>query len=102
MHEVHGIGHVVGVERITTQEGSKDYVAVRYLGGDTLYVGVDQMDRLTKYVGGEAPRLNKIGGHEFERIKQRVRESISAMAIDLKKLYNARKQKKTTKRKIKK
>ena len=94
VHEVHGIGHVVGVERITTQEGSKDYVAVRYLGGDTLYVGVDQMDRLTKYVGGDVPKLNKIGGHEFERIKQRVRESISAMAIDLKKLYNARKQKK--------
>ncbi len=93
VHEVHGIGHVVGVERITTQEGSKDYVAVRYLGGDTLYVGVDQMDRLTKYVGGDTPRLNKIGGHEFERIKQRVKESISAMAIDLKRLYNARKQK---------
>ncbi|MBR2336339.1 MAG: transcription-repair coupling factor [Clostridia bacterium] len=93
VHEVHGIGHVVGVERITTQEGSKDYVAVRYLGGDTLYVGVDQMDRLTKYVGGDVPKLNKIGGHEFERIKQRVKESISAMAIDLKKLYNARKQK---------
>ena len=95
VHEVHGIGHVVGVERITTQEGSKDYVAVRYLGGDTLYVGVDQMDKLTKYVGGgEAPKLNKIGGHEFERIKQRVRESISAMAIDLKKLYKARREKK--------
>lgn len=93
VHEVHGIGHVIGVERITTQEGSKDYVAVRYYGGDTLYVGVDQMDRLTKYVGGEVPKLNKIGGHEFERIKSRVRESIKAMAFDLKKLYNARKQK---------
>lgn len=94
VHETHGIGHVVGVERITTQEGSKDYVAVRYLGGDTLYVGVDQMDKLTKYVGGDTPKLNKIGGHEFERIKQRVRESISEMTIDLKKLYNARSQKK--------
>ncbi|MBQ8726542.1 MAG: transcription-repair coupling factor [Clostridia bacterium] len=94
VHEVHGIGHVVGVERITTQEGSKDYVAVKYFGGDTLYVGVDQMDRLTKYVGGDVPKLNKIGGHEFERIKARVKESIAAMAIDLKKLYNARKVKK--------
>ena len=51
------------------------------------------MDRLTKYVGGEVPKLNKIGGHEFERIKARVKESISAMAFDLKKLYNARKSK---------
>ena len=94
VHEVHGVGYVVGVERITTQDGSKDYVAVKYLGGDTLYVGVDQMDKLSKYVGGETPKLNKIGGHEFERIKQRVKESISQMAIDLKKLYNLRNEKK--------
>ena len=95
VHEVHGIGYVKGVKRITTQEGSKDYVAVEYLGGDTLYVGVDQMDKLTKYMGGgEKPRLNRIGGKEFERIKERVKASISEMTIDLKKLYKARKEKK--------
>ena len=71
VHEVHGIGYVKGVKRITTQEGSKDYVAVEYLGGDTLYVGVDQMDKLTKYMGGgEKPKLNRIGGKDFERIKK--------------------------------
>lgn len=92
VHEVHGIGYVKGVKRITTQEGSKDYVAVEYLGGDTLYVGVDQMDKLTKYMGGgEKPKLNRIGGKEFERIKERVKASISEMTIDLKKLYKARK-----------
>lgn len=95
VHEVHGVGYVKGVKRITTQEGSKDYVAVEYLGGDTLYVGVDQMDKLTKYMGGgEKPRLNRIGGKEFERIKERVKASISEMTIDLKKLYKARKEKK--------
>ena len=94
VHEVHGIGYVKGVKRITTQEGSKDYVAVEYLGGDTLYVGVDQMDKLTKYMGGgEKPKLNRIGGKEFERIKERVKASISEMTIDLKKLYKARKEK---------
>ncbi|MBR1867133.1 MAG: transcription-repair coupling factor [Clostridia bacterium] len=94
VHEVHGIGYVKGVTRITTQEGSKDYVAVEYLGGDILYVGVDDMDKLTKYVGGgEKPVLNKIGGKEFERIKQRARESIARMTIDLKKLYKARSEK---------
>lgn len=94
VHEVHGIGYVKGVKRITTQEGSKDYVAVEYLGGDTLYVGVDQMDKLTKYMGGgEKPKLNRIGGKEFERIKERVKVSISEMTIDLKKLYKARKEK---------
>ncbi len=94
VHEVHGIGYVKGVTRITTQEGSKDYVAVEYYGGDTLYVGVDSMDKLTKYVGGEKPTLNKIGGKEFDRIKERARASISAMTINLKKLYQARKEKK--------
>ena len=95
VHEVHGIGYVKGVKRIATQEGSKDYVAVEYLGGDTLYVGVDQMDKLTKYMGGgEKPKLNRIGGKEFERIKDRVRASIAEMTIDLKKLYKARKEKK--------
>lgn len=94
VHEVHGVGYVTGVQRITTQDGSKDYVAVRYLGGDMLYVGVDQMDRLTKYVGGDKPTLNKIGGKEFDRIKQRVRASIAEMTINLKKLYKARKEKK--------
>lgn len=94
VHEVHGVGYVKGVKRITTQEGSKDYVAVEYLGGDTLYVGVDQMDKLTKYMGGgEKPKLNRIGGKEFERIKERVKASISEMTIDLKKLYKARKEK---------
>ncbi len=95
VHETHGIGYVRGVKRITTQEGSKDYVAVEYYGGDTLYVGVDQMDKLTKYTGGgEKPKLNRIGGKEFERVKERVKASIAQMTINLKALYKARNEKK--------
>lgn len=95
VHEVHGVGYVKGVKRISTQEGTKDYVAVEYLGGDTLYVGVDQMDKLTKYMGGgEKPKLNRIGGKEFERIKERVKASIATMTINLKKLYKARSERK--------
>ena len=94
VHEIHGVGYVTGVKRITTQDGSKDYVAVQYQGGDMLYVGVDQMDRLTKYVGGDKPALNKIGGKEFDRIKQRVKASIAEMTINLKQLYKLRKEKK--------
>lgn len=94
VHEVHGVGYVTGVKRISTQDGSKDYVAVKYLGGDMLYVGVDQMDKLTKYVGGDKPTLNKIGGKEFDRIKSRVRASIAEMTVNLKALYKSRKEKK--------
>ncbi len=95
VHENFGVGIVRGVKRIATIEGSKDYVEVEYYGGDRLYVSTDQMDKLSKYVAGDRiPTLNKIGGGEFERIKERVRQSISKMTINLKKLYKERKEKK--------
>ncbi len=95
VHETHGIGIVRGIERISTSDSTRDYVAIEYSGGDFLYVPVDQMDRLTKYLGGDkSPQLNKIGGAEFDRIKQRARESISRMTINLKKLYRDRAERK--------
>ncbi len=91
VHEVHGIGRVLGSKKITTTEGTKDYIAVEYYGGDTLYVPVEQMDILTRYLGGEkSPRLSKIGGRDFENVKRRVKESIKKMSFDLKKLYEER------------
>ncbi len=91
VHEVHGIGRVLGNKKISTTEGTKDYVAVEYSGGDILYVPVEQMDILTRYLGGEKkPRLSKIGGKDFENIKKRVRESIKKMSFDLKRLYQER------------
>ena len=95
VHEVFGIGLIKGVKRIASTEGSKDYVELEYAGGDRLFVSTDQMDKLSKYLSGnEKPTLNKIGGGEFERIKERVRQSIARMTINLKKLYSARKEKK--------
>ncbi|MBR2449275.1 MAG: transcription-repair coupling factor [Clostridia bacterium] len=91
VHEIHGIGRVLGNKKISTTEGTKDYVAVEYSGGDILYVPVEQMDILTRYLGGEKkPRLSKIGGKDFERIKKNVRESIRKMSFDLKRLYQER------------
>ena len=91
VHETYGIGIVRGTKRITTTEGSKDYVALEYAGGDFLYVPTDNMEKLTKYLGGEqSPLLSKLGGNEFEKIKERVRQSISQMSINLKKLYKSR------------
>lgn len=93
VHERHGIGIVRGVERITTTDSTKDYLAIEYRGGDMLYVGVDRMDCLTKYMGGdEKPSLSKLGGQEFERIKERVKASIAKLTINLKKLYRERKE----------
>lgn len=93
VHEVHGVGRVLGNKKISTSEGTKDYVAVEYFGGDILYVPVEQMDILTRYLGGEKkPKLSKIGGKDFERVKKSVRESIKKMSFDLKKLYQERDQ----------
>ncbi len=95
VHEIHGIGRVLGNKKISTTEGTKDYVAVEYFGGDILYVPVEQMDILTRYLGGEKkPRLSKIGGKDFEHIKKRVKESIKKMSFDLKKLYQERQEQK--------
>lgn len=91
VHERFGVGLVKGVKRITTVEGGKDYVELEYAGGDRLYVSTDQMDSLSKYLGGsETPTLNRIGNGEFERIKERVKLAISKMTINLKKLYSER------------
>ena len=91
VHEQHGIGIVRGTKMIETTYGVKDYVSVEYAGGDMLYVSVEQMDKLTKYLAGDKPPvLNRIGGKDFERIKERVRESISRMTINLKSLYKER------------
>ncbi len=95
VHEVHGIGRVLGNKKISSTEGTKDYVAVEYAGGDMLYIPVEQMDILTRYLGGEKkPRLSRIGGKDFERIKNNVKESIKKMSFDLKRLYQEREERK--------
>ena len=91
VHETHGVGRVLGDKKISSTEGTKDYIAVEYGGGDILYIPVEQMDVLTRYLGSEKhPKLSKIGGKEFEKIKARAKESIKKMSFDLKKLYSER------------
>ena len=90
VHEKHGIGLSEGVQRVDTKNGVKDFYVVLYKGGDRLYLPVDQMDNLDKYTGGGTPTINRLGGREFERLKERVKASVKAMAIDLLKLYERR------------
>ncbi len=90
VHETHGVGRITGTQKIETTDGTKEYIALEYRGGDVLYVPVEQMDILSRYMGEDAPALSKIGGAEFERVKQRVRASLRAMAFDLKALYAER------------
>lgn len=94
VHEKHGVGRITGTKKIETTDGIKEYVAIEYRGGDVLYVPVEQMDVLSKYVGEDNPTLSKIGGAEFERVKERVRQSVRKLAFDLKLLYAERSEKK--------
>ncbi len=90
VHEKHGIGICEGLVTLTTSLGTKDYLCVMYRGGDKLYLPADRMDEVDKYTGGGTPPLHRIGGKEFERVKERVKTSVKAMAIDLLKLYEKR------------
>ncbi len=94
VHEKYGVGRVTGTKKIETTDGTKEYIALEYKDGDTLYVPVEQMDILSKYMGGDDPTLSKIGGGEFERVKARVRASLKKMSFDLKALYAERQERK--------
>ena len=90
VHEKHGVGKIAGTKKIETTDGIKEYISIEYKGGDMLYVPVEQMDILSKYVGEQSPNLSKIGGADFERVKERVKQSIKKLAFDLKELYAER------------
>lgn len=91
VHEIHGIGRCNGVERLNDKGIKKDYVVLEYRDGDKLYVPVDQMDRLQRYSGSDvAPKLSKIGGKDWEKVKSKVKASVKEMAFSLVELYRER------------
>ena len=90
VHEKYGIGLSEGLMTLTTSLGTRDYFCILYRGGDKFYLPVERMDEVDKYTGGGTPVLHKIGGKEFERVKQRVKTSIREMALDLVRLYEKR------------
>jgi len=92
VHVNHGVGRYSGVQRLEVGGVQRDYLLVQYAGEDRVYVPTDQVAMLQKYIGMEdaAPRLNKLGGGEWTRAKNRVRESARDMAQNLIKLYAAR------------
>ncbi len=93
VHEHHGIGQYIGIEKIDVQNIKKDYLCIKYKGEDKLYVPVDQMSLIQKYIGSdsEKPKLNKMGSAEWIKTKERSRAAIESMAADLVKLYAERK-----------
>ena len=91
VHETHGIGICEAVGAVDFGGYERDYITVRYAGDDTLYVPVENIGRLSKYdFTDNAPKLNKLGGAEFDRVKTRVKTRLKAMAFDLLELYARR------------
>jgi transcription-repair coupling factor (superfamily II helicase) len=92
VHVNHGIGKYLGIETLTINGIHKDYLHIRYQADDKLYVPVDQIDLVQKYVGseGKEPKLYKLGGSEWKRVKSKVQSSVQNIADDLIKLYAER------------
>lgn len=93
VHAAHGIGEYVGLQKMTVDGISKDYLKVQYRGSDVLYVPVDQLDLLYKYGGrGEdkTVKLNRLGTQEWTRQKRKVKDSTDKLAKELISLYAQR------------
>lgn len=92
VHANHGIGKYIGIKQLEVGGVRKDYLLVQYAGEDKLYVPTDQISMVQKYLGAEGtvPKLYKLGGTEWHRVKQKVKESVKDMANDLIALYAAR------------
>nr|WP_258840693.1 transcription-repair coupling factor [Mechercharimyces sp. CAU 1602] len=94
VHVNHGIGRYIGIETLEVGGLHKDYLLVQYAGNDKLYVPIDQIDQVQKYIGGEErkPKVYSLGGSEWSKVKNKVRSSVEDIAADLIQLYAKRKQ----------
>jgi len=92
VHVEHGIGRFLGMERMAAEGLEREYLVLEYAEGDKLYVPVDQLDRIARYVGaGEAtPSLSRLGTSEWARAKERVKNSVRNVAKELLRVYSAR------------
>ncbi|MFC9462583.1 transcription-repair coupling factor [Streptomyces sp. NPDC056637] len=96
VHEQHGVGRYIEMVQRTVQSATREYLVVEYAPakrgqpGDRLYIPTDQLEQITKYVGGEAPTLHRLGGADWTKTKARAKKAVKEIAADLIKLYSAR------------
>lgn len=90
VHETYGVGRYHGM--VTRELGgvSRDYLIIEYHGDDRLYLPTEHLETITKYTGGEAPRLNRLGTAEWEKAKSRARRAVADIAGELIVLYSRR------------
>ncbi len=92
VHDVHGIGIYRGLTTITVEGRPRDFMLMEYRGGDKLYIPVDQISRVQRYIGSDdgPPKLTKMGGQEWDKAKKKVSQSVKKLAQDLVSLYATR------------
>ena len=92
VHENHGLGIYKGIEKVEVDHVVKDYIKIEYAGGSNLYVLATQLDMIQKYADSEAkpPKLNKLGGQEWNKTKGRVKKAVADIAKELVQLYAIR------------
>lgn len=92
VHKTYGIGTYIGVNTITADGTTKDYIKIKYLNDDVLYVPTNQLDSIRKYIGGDgiSPKINRLGSKEWENTKARVKKNLREVAKDLIELYAKR------------
>ncbi|MDF2939330.1 MAG: transcription-repair coupling factor, partial [Paenibacillaceae bacterium] len=90
VHVNHGIGKYVGIGTLEINGIHKDYIHILYAGGDKLSVPIEQIDLIQKYIGadeGKEPKIYKLGGTDWNKVKTKARSAIQDIADDLIKLY---------------
>ena len=92
VHEDHGIGRYNGLVNIDSNGSKRDYLQIIYDKSDMLYIPIESFDKIQKYVGsqGKEPRLSKLGGQEWVKLKDRAKSSIKKLATNLVSLYARR------------
>jgi len=96
VHEQHGVGQYVELVARTVAGVSREYLVIEYAAskkghpGDRLFVPTDTLEQVTKYVGGEAPTVHRIGGADWQNTKRKARKAVKQIAAELIQLYAAR------------
>ena len=94
VHETYGIGKYLGIEKLTIDGVSRDYINIQYAGTDRLCIPVEKLDLVSKYIGAHADdglvKLSKMGGENWKKAKARVKGAVKEMAKELIKLYAER------------
>lgn len=92
VHETQGIGRYLGVETLVVNGAKRDYLQIKYANQDKLYLPTEQLNKAQKYVGaeGSVPKLSRLGGADWVKLKKKVKKSVEQLAGQLLRLYALR------------